>query len=133
MLIAAKNMFEISKLKTQLSGEFEIKDLGATKKILGMEIPRDKKEEKLYLFQNNYFDKVLECFEMHDSKIVGISLVNHFKIFKDLSLQTEEEKKYMSHVSYASTVGSLMHVLESYMKVNLSFFIRMDSNLEVSI
>lgn len=37
MLIAYKDMYEISMLKAQLSPEFEIKDLGAAKKILAME------------------------------------------------------------------------------------------------
>jgi len=41
MLIASKDKSLISKLKTQLSREFEMKDLGARKKILGMEIQRD--------------------------------------------------------------------------------------------
>ena len=41
MLIAYKNMSEINMLKTQLQEEFEMKDLGAMKKILGMEIHRD--------------------------------------------------------------------------------------------
>ena len=36
MLIAAKNKSDIAKLKAQLSKEFEMKDLGAAKKILGM-------------------------------------------------------------------------------------------------
>ena len=41
MLIAAKSMVEIKKLKEQLNGKFEMKDLGAAKKILGMETHRD--------------------------------------------------------------------------------------------
>ena len=41
MLIAAKNLSEIHILKMQLSSEFEMKDLGAAKKILGMEIKRE--------------------------------------------------------------------------------------------
>ena len=49
MLIACKNMFEINMLKTQLQWEFEMKNLGAAKKILGMEIHRDRKAGKLYL------------------------------------------------------------------------------------
>ncbi|KAJ4981469.1 hypothetical protein NE237_032306 [Protea cynaroides] len=57
MLIAAKNMSHIQVLKTQLSDEFEMKDLGATKKILGMEIQRDRKVEKLYLSQKSYIEK----------------------------------------------------------------------------
>jgi hypothetical protein len=38
MLIAAKGMKEIAALKAQLSSKFDMKDLGAAKKILGMEI-----------------------------------------------------------------------------------------------
>jgi len=49
MLIATKDKLEIAKLKAQLSKEFEMKDLGAAKKILGMEITRDRKSGKLYL------------------------------------------------------------------------------------
>ena len=42
MLIAAKSKEEIRTVKAQLKNEFEIKDQGAAKKILGMEIMRDK-------------------------------------------------------------------------------------------
>ena len=38
MLIAAKNMSDIEELKKQLNRVFKMKDLGATKRILGMEI-----------------------------------------------------------------------------------------------
>ena len=64
MLIAAKNLVEVNKLKTLLSGEFKMKDLGATKKILGMEIHRDRQAGKLFLSQKNYVEKVLEHFDM---------------------------------------------------------------------
>jgi len=43
LLIASKDKSLINKLKCQLTDEFEIKDLGASKKILGMEIQRDQK------------------------------------------------------------------------------------------
>ena len=43
MLIAAKDMAGINELKATLKNEFETKDLGATKKILGMEIQKDRK------------------------------------------------------------------------------------------
>jgi hypothetical protein len=46
MLIVAKRMNRITALKEQLSSEFDMKDLGVAKKILGMEIIREK--EKLY-------------------------------------------------------------------------------------
>jgi hypothetical protein len=49
MLIIYKSMKEIVALKAQLSSEFDMKDLGAAKKILGMEIVRDRKSGLLYL------------------------------------------------------------------------------------
>ena len=81
MLIACKNMSEINSLKTQLQGEFEMKDLGAAKKKLGMEIHRDQKVGKLYLSQKKYIEKVLERFRMQGSKLVSTLLATHFKTF----------------------------------------------------
>ncbi|GKE47571.1 putative RNA-directed DNA polymerase, partial [Tanacetum coccineum] len=42
MLVAGFDMAEIKKLKRQLSQEFEMKDLGLAKQILGMSIIRDR-------------------------------------------------------------------------------------------
>ena len=42
MLIVAKDKEEIRRVKAQLSKEFEMKDLGLAKKILGMEILKDR-------------------------------------------------------------------------------------------
>jgi hypothetical protein len=53
MLIAAKSMKEVTALKAQLSRKFDMKDLGAAKKILGMEIIKDRKSGMLYLSQKN--------------------------------------------------------------------------------
>jgi hypothetical protein len=63
MLIAAKSKKEIPTLKAQLSSEFEMKDLDAAKKILGMEITRDRKSSLLFLSQHDYIDKVLHRFK----------------------------------------------------------------------
>ena len=49
MLIAAKSQFEIDRLKAHMSKEFEMKDMGEDKKILGMEISRDRERGKLWL------------------------------------------------------------------------------------
>ena len=46
---AARDREEIRKVKVQLSAEFEMKDLGNAKKILSIEIIRDKKLGSLYL------------------------------------------------------------------------------------
>ncbi|KAH9303314.1 hypothetical protein KI387_014897, partial [Taxus chinensis] len=52
-----KNMQEIKVLKKQLSESFDMKDLGAARKILGMRITRDRKKQKLTLSQEEYIKK----------------------------------------------------------------------------
>ncbi|KAG8502301.1 hypothetical protein CXB51_002217 [Gossypium anomalum] len=81
MLIASKSQKEIDKLKAQLNQEFKMKDLGEAKKILGMEISRDRQRGKLCLNQKQYLKK------------------------------TEEEREYMEKVPYANAVGSLMYAM----------------------
>jgi len=80
MLIAAKSKIEITKLKRLLSSEFEMKDLGSAKKILGMEISRDRKSGLLFLSQQNYIKKVLQRFNMQNAKAVSIPIAPHFKL-----------------------------------------------------
>ncbi|XP_019418558.1 PREDICTED: uncharacterized protein LOC109329342, partial [Lupinus angustifolius] len=111
MLIACKNMSEIKSLKAQLSSEFEMKDLGAGRKILGMEIQRDRKEGTLFLSQKKYIEKVLERFGMQNAKPVTTPLASHFKLSMALCPQTESENEEMSSVPYASAVGSLMYAM----------------------
>ncbi|KAG8481139.1 hypothetical protein CXB51_025904 [Gossypium anomalum] len=88
MLIAAKDKGEIRKVKAQLSEEFEMKDLGPAKKILGMEILRDRKTSKLYLSQKGYIEKLLCRFNMRSAKPVSTPLAAHFRLSSALSPQS---------------------------------------------
>ncbi|KAG8478386.1 hypothetical protein CXB51_028195 [Gossypium anomalum] len=112
MLIAAKDKGEIINVKAQLNEEFEMKDLGQAKKILGIEILRDKKTSKLYLSQKGYIEKVLCRFNIQSAKPVSTPLAAHFRLSSALSPQSNDEIEYMSHVPYSSEVGSLMYVID---------------------
>ncbi|KAH9751017.1 hypothetical protein KPL71_014114 [Citrus sinensis] len=79
MFIASKNMYQIDLLKQQLRGEFEIKDLGPAKKILGMQPIRDRKSRSLFLTQEDYINKVLDKFEIRTAKPVQTPLPAHFR------------------------------------------------------
>ena len=81
MLIAVSDMVYISKLKSQLNSEFDVKDLGATKKILGIEIYRHRGSGKLWLSQQYYIQRVLKRFNMSNSKPISIPLAACFKLF----------------------------------------------------
>jgi hypothetical protein len=111
MLIAVKSKIDIANLKAQLSSVFEMKDLGAAKKILGMEITRDRKSALLFLSQHGYIQKVLRRFNMHDSKPVSTPIAPHFKLSSSQSPSTDSDFEYMSKVPYSSVVGSLMYAM----------------------
>jgi len=73
-----------------------MKDLGEIKKILKMEITRDRGLDELWLFSKNYFLKVLKWFNMAEAKSVMTSLAGHFKLSFKQYPQSSEEKKEMS-------------------------------------
>ncbi|KAG8502523.1 hypothetical protein CXB51_001167 [Gossypium anomalum] len=110
-IYAAKDKGEIRKVKVQLSEEFEMKDLGPAKKILAMEILRDRKVSKLYLSKKGYIEKVLCRFNMQSAKPVSTPLTAHFRLSSALSPQSDDEIEYMSHVPHSSVVGSLMYTM----------------------
>ena len=111
MLIAAKSMKEITTLKAQLSSEFEMKDLGPAKKILGMEIKRDRKSSLLFLSQKKYIEKVLHRFNMYGTKFVSTPIASHFKLSALQCPTSDDDIEYMSRVPYSSAVGSLMYAM----------------------
>jgi hypothetical protein len=104
-------MDEIKKLKRLLSSEFDMKDLGAAQKILGMEIIRDRSSRKLFLSQKSYILKIISRFGMSSAKPVSTPSSANFKLSTALAPQSEGEVEYMSKVPYSSAVGSLMYVM----------------------
>jgi hypothetical protein len=111
MLIVGKNISRIKELKNTLSESFAMKDLGEARKILGIEIVRDRNEKKLYLSQEKYVEKVLRRFSMDKAKAVSIPLASHFKLSHKLCPSTDEEKLSMKNIPYSSAVGSLMYAM----------------------
>ena len=95
MLIAAKSIKEITTLKKQLSSEFEMKDIGPAKKILGIKISRDGKFRLLFLSQENYIKKVIHHFNMHDAKSVSTPIAAHFKLSALQCPSSDKDIEYM--------------------------------------
>ena len=103
MLIVAKGMCEVDRLKALLCKEFDMKDMGTAR--------RDRLSRKLWLSRKNYIRKVLEKFNMQDAKPMSIPLTNHFKLFGSQCSKNEKEIEDMSKVPYASVVGGLMYAM----------------------
>ena len=111
MLIAGSSIEEINNLKKQLLKQFAMKDLGAAMQILGMRIIRDKANGTLKLSLLKYVKKILSRFNMNEAKPMSTLLDSHFKLSKEQSPKTEEERDHMSKVPYVSTIGSLMYAM----------------------
>jgi hypothetical protein len=108
-----------------------MKDLGAAKKILSMEITRDKKSGLQFLSQQNYIKKVLQRFNMHNVKAISTPIAPYFKLSATQCPSTDQDIEYMSRVSYSSVVGSLMYVMVCScpdLSYAMSFVIRYMSN-----
>ncbi|KAK4386042.1 Retrovirus-related Pol polyprotein from transposon TNT 1-94 [Sesamum angolense] len=99
---------EGGKFKAQL--EFDMKDLGATTKILGMEIHRDR--GLMRLSQRGYVKKVLDRFGMSKAKPMSTPLANHFKLSSKQCRKTDHDIEDMEKVRYASAVDCLMYAME---------------------
>ncbi|XP_019228203.1 PREDICTED: uncharacterized protein LOC109209398 [Nicotiana attenuata] len=69
-----------------------MKDLGEAKKILGMEIKRDRHSKNLYLSQKEYLKRAIDQFGMNENtKSVSTPRAPHFKLSAAMSLKNEAE------------------------------------------
>ncbi|RDY04297.1 hypothetical protein CR513_12017, partial [Mucuna pruriens] len=97
ILLASSKKDVINRLKSKLNFEFEIKELGEAKRILGMDISKNRSKEELFLSQQGYIKKVVEKVRMHDKLSI-----KHGPI-------TNEERNRMTSIQYASRAGSIMY------------------------
>ena len=76
MQLAGKSKFDIKRVKTTLKEEFDTKKLGESKRILGIDVTKERTKKLLTIDQSNYCYKVLKRFNMLDAKQVVIPLHN---------------------------------------------------------
>jgi hypothetical protein len=74
MLLIGNNKEIIQDVKTQFSSKFDMKDLGASNFILGMEIKRDRKKRKIWLNQRKYVETIFQRFSMQEYKSVKVPI-----------------------------------------------------------
>nr|GEZ83507.1 retrovirus-related Pol polyprotein from transposon TNT 1-94 [Tanacetum cinerariifolium] len=80
ILIACKSKAEIGSTKSLLEKEFDMMEFGEAKKILGMEIVRDRSRKIMRVSQSGYVSKILNTFRIDNGKSVKIPLGGHFKL-----------------------------------------------------
>nr|GEU57110.1 hypothetical protein [Tanacetum cinerariifolium] len=106
-----KSKAEIGSTKSLLKKEFDMKDLGKAKKIIGMEIVRDRCRKILKVSQFRYISKILNNFRIDNEKSVKMPLGWNFKLsIKDCSVRDYVVER-TSKVPYANAVGILMYLM----------------------
>ncbi|KAL2243462.1 UNVERIFIED_CONTAM: Retrovirus-related Pol polyprotein from transposon TNT 1-94 [Sesamum indicum] len=111
MLISSPNLKLIDDLQKDLGKTFEMKNLDDAKRILGMDITRDRNESKILLNQRTYILSILKKISMENSKPVSVPLVVHFQLCRDQSPKNDFEKEKMSKVPYSNVIGSIMFLM----------------------
>jgi hypothetical protein len=74
MLLIGNNMNAIKEVKKQLSSKFDMKYLGATNFIMGMEIKRDRATRKLWLNHKKYIETIFKRFNMQDCEPLKVPI-----------------------------------------------------------
>ncbi|KAL0283563.1 UNVERIFIED_CONTAM: Retrovirus-related Pol polyprotein from transposon TNT 1-94 [Sesamum radiatum] len=111
ILLAGNNMEMIVATQKWLSSAFEMKDMGEAEYILGVKIHRDCSKKLLSLSQETYIKRIIERFRMHNANPVDTPIDKSCVLSKELYPKTEEEKKCMTKIPYASAVGSLIYAM----------------------
>lgn len=108
MIIFSNNVKAKTSLKNELMSQFKMKDIGEARFVLGMQIIRDRKNNKLWLDQQLYIEEILKRYKMWDCNPVDSPVLLGEKLSKNMSPKSEDEIEKMSHVPYQEAIGSLL-------------------------
>lgn len=87
-----------------------MKDLGKASYILGIKIHRDRSKRIIGLSQSTYINKVLNKFNMQNSKRGFLPMCHGITLSKTQCPTTQDKRDRMSKIPYASSIGSIMYV-----------------------
>lgn len=100
--IFSNDIIEAQSLKKELSNNFQLKDLGEAKQILGMNICIDRVKNVITLDQSLYIESLLTKFNMSDCKTVDTPM--------EKSLNLCRVKENECNLPYQQLIGSLMYL-----------------------
>lgn len=105
VLIAAKELAHVQKVKDMLLKSFDARDLKEAAFFLGMDIGRDRAQRVLTLHQRQYTQAVLDRFGMADAKPRSLPMAAG-TVLERSDERTEED----GVVGYSALVGSLLYL-----------------------
>ena len=111
ILLAGSSLFFVNTIKSWLSLNFEMKDIGETEFILEVKIKKNRSKNLIALSQESYIEKILQQFRMQDCKPIDTPIAKGEVLSLEMCPKTQSERDSMRKVLYSSTVGSLMYAM----------------------
>lgn len=105
LILATTSTKLMEQILNELKTKFAIKDLGEPDNMLGLRIKRNRKEKTITIDQNEYIQKILRKFNMHDAK--------ESKTPMEINLKLENSNINIDNkIPYQSLIGNLMYVVQ---------------------
>jgi len=111
ILLIGNDIPTLLNVKKWLGDNFSMKDLGEASYVLGIRIYRDRSRRLIGLSQSTYIDKVMKRFRMQESKKGFLPLSHGVTLSKTQCPTSNEERKRMDKIPYASAIGSIMYAM----------------------
>ena len=111
ILIIGNDKVMLNSVKSWLSKNFSMKDLGDATYVLGIRIYRDRSRRLLGLTQSLYIDTIVKRFGLSSSNGGYLPIRHGTKLSKKDCPNNPEEIKAMEAIPYASATGSIMYAM----------------------
>jgi hypothetical protein len=98
-------------IKSSLRKSLSMKDLAEVAYIVGIKIYRDRSKRLIGLSQDAYIDKILNRFNMQDSKKGFLPMLHGITPSKKQCPTDPDEQKRMRGIPYALAIGSIMYAM----------------------
>jgi hypothetical protein len=110
LLLASNSKPAIQHVKSELTLQFTLHNLGPVTSILGMKIKRDCLRHSISLSQPGYIKSILDNFSMSDCNPSSTPMDEGQKLSVRMSLSTPEEKAEIVCVPYCKLIGKLLYL-----------------------
>jgi len=92
----------------KLESKFDVKVLGKTKKLLGVEF--EETDQSLFMHQRSYIQKVCNIYKEYNLPICSLPIAQGTVLSKSQCPQTEDEQKEMANLPYRNVLGCLAFI-----------------------
>jgi hypothetical protein len=111
ILLFRNDILMMEVIKFSLRKSFLMKDLGEAAYILGIKIYRDRLKRLIGLSQDAYIDKILNQFNMQNSKKGFLPMAHGITLSKKQCHTDPDEQERMRVIPYASAIGSIIYAM----------------------